>query len=72
MRELAKTFSLCHKLIGLDDAHAAGPCSAYEAQRCRGACVGAEPPIAHAIRAVQALSRLRRHLRLGTPVVIER
>jgi DNA polymerase-3 subunit epsilon len=57
LRELAKAYSLCHTLIGLADA--GGPCSAYEAQRCRGACVGKEPPIAHAMRAIQALSRLR-------------
>jgi DNA polymerase-3 subunit epsilon len=60
MRELAKAYTLCHALVGLDnDAAAAGPCSAYQAQRCRGACVGAEAPISHAMRAVQALSRLR-------------
>ena len=58
MRELAKTHALCHKLVGLEPP-TEGPCSAFEAGRCRGACVGAEPAIAHAMRAIQALSRLR-------------
>jgi DNA polymerase-3 subunit epsilon len=57
MRELAKAYSLCHALVGLDAG--AGPCTAYRAQRCRGACIGAEAPISHAMRAIQALSRLR-------------
>ena len=59
LRELSKAYSLCHTLIGLEAAPAGEPCAAYETQRCRGACVGREPPIAHAMRAIQALSRLR-------------
>ncbi|HEX2825610.1 MAG TPA: exonuclease domain-containing protein [Burkholderiales bacterium] len=58
MRELARTYSLCHKLVGLEPP-GAGPCSAHTAGRCRGACVGKEPAVSHAMRTIQALSRLR-------------
>jgi DNA polymerase III subunit epsilon len=57
LRELARAYSLCHTLIGLEPA--GGACSAHQAQRCRGACVGAEPHLAHAMRAILALSKLR-------------
>jgi DNA polymerase-3 subunit epsilon len=59
LRELARAYALCHVLLGLEAPRAGAGCSAHEARQCRGACVGAEPRIAHAMRAVQALSRLR-------------
>jgi len=58
MRELARTYALCRKLVGLEP-QGAGPCAAHVEGRCRGACVGCEPVVSHAMRAIQALSRLR-------------
>jgi DNA polymerase-3 subunit epsilon len=57
LRELANAYGLCRALLGLEAA--ASGCSALESGRCRGACVGRESTIAHAMRAVQALARLR-------------
>jgi DNA polymerase-3 subunit epsilon len=58
LRELAKAYGLCRVLLGLENATGA-PCSAVEPGGCRGACVGREPAIGHAMRAVQALAKLR-------------
>ncbi len=39
---LAREFSLCHKLLGLERTN--GCCFQYHLQRCRGACIGEESP----------------------------
>lgn len=59
LRGLAAAHRLCTVLVGLDDAAPGGGCSAIVDGRCRGACIGGEPVIAHAMRLVQALAALR-------------
>lgn len=55
---LVREHSLCAKALGLEGG--AGSCVAYQLSRCRGACVGREPPALHAVRARLALAGLRR------------
>jgi DNA polymerase-3 subunit epsilon len=59
LRELSKAYGLCLALMGLERRVDEGPCLAYGSKGCRGACVGAESPISHAMRVVQALCGLR-------------
>ncbi len=55
---LAREHGLCAKRIGRE----AGPgaCVAQALGRCRGACIGLEPPALHALRVRMALSGLKR------------
>ncbi len=59
LREIARAHGLCRRLLGIERGRSEGPCSAHAHEHCRGACVGAESPLGHAMRLVQALSRLR-------------
>jgi DNA polymerase-3 subunit epsilon len=59
LRELGKAYGLCNVVLGIEEPGEDGACAAYARSRCRGACIGREPRLAHAMRAVQALSRLR-------------
>ena len=57
LREIATAHELCPILLGLEKK--TGPCFAYQLKRCRGACVGAESSVHHALRLGQALTSLR-------------
>jgi DNA polymerase-3 subunit epsilon len=60
LRGLADAHGLCLKRTGLEPAGRAGTaCFARQLHRCRGACVGAEPPVAHDLRLAQALHGLK-------------
>ncbi|HYH43505.1 MAG TPA: exonuclease domain-containing protein [Burkholderiales bacterium] len=59
LREIAKSHGLCRRVLGIEHNAEGGPCSAHAEQQCRGACVGQESAISHAMRLAQALSRLR-------------
>jgi DNA polymerase-3 subunit epsilon len=59
LRALASAYDLCRVTLGLEPPLPNGACSGYELNCCRGACIGAESVIGHAMRVVQALSRLR-------------
>ena len=54
LRTLAQDQRLCLKTLGLESGD--GSCCAYQLKRCRGACVGAEPPALHAVRARLAMA----------------
>ena len=54
LRTLAQDQRLCLKTLGLESGD--GCCCAYQLKRCRGACVGAEPPALHAVRARLAMA----------------
>ena len=49
---------LCAKRLGLESGE--GCCAAWQFERCRGACVGQESALMHAIRARLAFARLKR------------
>jgi len=57
MREIADEHALCHIGVGLEKGK--GPCFAYQLMRCRGACVGKESALSHAMRVTQALHSMR-------------
>jgi DNA polymerase-3 subunit epsilon len=56
-RDLAGAHRLCLKVLGLEDAE--GSCLALQLGKCKGACIGKEPPLLHAMRARIALSALK-------------
>ena len=57
LRRLVEENGLCHRLTGLEKGQ--GPCFAYQLERCRGACAGAETRARHDQRLHQALEPLR-------------
>lgn len=60
LREIAAEHGLCPRKLGLEPRGASGqPCFARQLRKCRGVCEGAEPPIKHHLRLVQALGSLR-------------
>jgi DNA polymerase-3 subunit epsilon len=59
LRELASAYELCHVVLGLEARSGDRACAAFSGGGCRGACVERESAIAHSMRLVQALSRLR-------------
>jgi DNA polymerase-3 subunit epsilon len=57
LSDIARAQQLCLKVIGLEQS--AGSCFAHQVGKCRGACVGKEPLVLHAMRLSLALSSLR-------------
>jgi DNA polymerase-3 subunit epsilon len=55
---LMRAHGLCAKRLGLESGE--GSCVGYTLGRCRGACVGNEPPALHAVRVRLALAGLKR------------
>ena len=54
LRQLASQAALCWNALGLE--RRAGPCFAWQVQKCAGACVGAETALAHQARLRDALT----------------
>ncbi|MDV6344998.1 exonuclease domain-containing protein [Nitrosomonas sp. Is37] len=61
LAELADEHGLCKAIIGLEKIKAGNPCFARQLKKCHGACVGEEPLVMHALRLMEALSKLRLH-----------
>jgi DNA polymerase-3 subunit epsilon len=63
LTELAAEHVLCLTAMGLEARGRRGtpeaPCFNFQLRRCRGCCVGAEPPAAHAARVAQAIEPWR-------------
>lgn len=60
--DIARSRQLCLKVLGLEDgagSRSAGACVAHQIGRCKGACVGKEPPMLHDLRLRLALSSLK-------------
>jgi DNA polymerase III subunit epsilon len=57
LAEIARARELCPKILRLEES--AGSCLAYQLGRCRGACIGKEPLILHAVRVQMALASLK-------------
>jgi DNA polymerase-3 subunit epsilon len=55
--DIARARQLCLKVLGLEQS--TGSCFAFQVGKCRGACVGKEPPVLHQTRAQMALSSLK-------------
>ena len=54
---IARARTLCLKVLGLEEAE--GSCLAYQVGKCKGACVGKEPPVLHNTRLQLALASLK-------------
>ena len=61
IEEIVRAHQLCARALGLErgGGAAGGSCFAYQLQRCRGACVGAEPAARHDARVRLALAATR-------------
>jgi DNA polymerase-3 subunit epsilon len=59
LRALAESHNLCDILLGLEKAKAGKPCFGHQLRRCKGACIGHEPPARHTMRLVAALTALK-------------
>jgi len=57
LADLAKNFTLCEKLLGLENTKAA--CFAHRLKRCNGACVNLEKPEIYNLRFITAFSDLK-------------
>lgn len=57
LEQLAREHGLCTRVLGLESGE--GSCIAYQLQRCRGACVGAETPAHHLARSKLAFAAQR-------------
>ena len=57
LREIAAANELCPILLGLEKR--TGPCFAHQIKRCRGACIGKESRMSHALRLAQAFTPMR-------------
>ncbi len=55
---LLREYELCARSLGLERGE--GSCIGFQLGRCRGACVGREPPAMHALRVRLALAGLKR------------
>jgi DNA polymerase-3 subunit epsilon len=55
--EIVRAHQLCVRALGLEAGE--GSCFAYQLKRCKGACVGREPPKLHDTRVRLALASLR-------------
>jgi DNA polymerase-3 subunit epsilon len=55
--EIARARELCPKILGLEES--AGSCLAHQLGRCKGACIGKEPLVLHAVRVQMALASLK-------------
>jgi DNA polymerase III subunit epsilon len=55
--EIVRAHQLCIRALGLEEGE--GSCFAYQLKRCKGACVGREPPKLHDTRVRLALAGLR-------------
>jgi DNA polymerase III subunit epsilon len=61
LEEIVRAHQLCARALGLEDGPLDGrsSCFAYQLKRCKGACVGREPPKLHDTRVRLALAGLR-------------
>jgi len=57
LTDIGRARELCLKVLGLESGP--GSCFAYQLGKCRGACVGKEPPVFHAARLLQAVAALK-------------
>ena len=57
-RDSSREHELCARWLGIETSE--GSCVGYQLGRCRGVCVGREPPALHAVRTRLALAGLKR------------
>ena len=56
---IAEEHSLCKAVIGLEKVKPGSPCFGRQLKKCRGACIGDEPRLAHNARLLAGLGKLK-------------
>lgn len=60
MRKIAEAYELCPAILGLENpTQPGGPCVAFQAHKCKGACMGKEATGLHSGRMMSALAKLK-------------
>ena len=59
LTEIAEEDALCKAIIGLEKVKAGSPCFGWQLKKCRGACIGDEPRLAHDARLLAGLGKLK-------------
>ncbi|MCK6391222.1 MAG: 3'-5' exoribonuclease, partial [Azonexus sp.] len=59
LRGLLEAHKLCDILTGLEKGAPGKPCFGFQIRRCKGGCVGKEPPAKHSLRLMSALVGLK-------------
>ncbi len=59
LTEIAEEHGLCKAIIGLEKVKAGSPCFGLQLKKCRGACIGEEPRLAHDARLLTGLGKLK-------------
>ena len=59
LTEIAEEHSLCKAVIGLEKVKTGSPCFGRQLRKCRGACIGDEPRLAHDTRLLTGLGNLK-------------
>ena len=59
LTEIAEEHSLCKTVIGLEKAKSGSACFGRQLKKCRGACIGDEPRLAHDARLLSGLGKLK-------------
>ena len=60
LTRIAEANALCLSVLGLEKTADKGrPCFGYQLQRCKGACIGKEPPGMHSARLMAAMAKLK-------------
>jgi DNA polymerase-3 subunit epsilon len=79
LEEIARAHQLCARVLGVErgagsGAEEGGSCFGFQLKRCRGACVGLEPPALHDTRTRLALApqRIARWPFRGRILIVER
>lgn len=57
LKDIAAEHGLCDIRLGFQKG--GGPCFAHQIERCRGVCVGKEPPTRHDLRLAEALQSMK-------------
>ena len=57
LKSIADEYGLCLIRLGLEKGE--GPCFAHQLRKCRGACIGRETELNHAMRLSMALNKMR-------------
>lgn len=59
LMQIAEEYELCKALVGLEKTKVGSPCFGRQLKRCKGACIGEESRLAHDMRLIQGLNRLK-------------
>jgi DNA polymerase-3 subunit epsilon len=59
LRSIADQNGLCLSVLGFEKTPKGRPCFAQQLKKCKGACIGLEKPVEHAVRLLMAMQKLK-------------